>query len=168
MVNDQLSRIISRDKYINCVNIGLISLAGLLLIYFSGLFFNQTDINIETSLGKKAMPAMASLELVKKSEKYYERILTRRKLFIAQSGIVSGEKKDLAVKDVQTDLSLGQLILLGIVSGGQGPQAIISNITNDRSFYCYGGENVEGFIVDQVKSDRVILKKNDETFELRL
>ncbi|MBU1088123.1 MAG: hypothetical protein KKD05_11490 [Candidatus Omnitrophica bacterium] len=168
MANDLLNRIIFKDKYINRVNIGLMFFAGLILIYFSILFFSVQNMDIETKMGKKTMPAIASLELVKKSEKYYERILTRRKLFITQSGINSGQKKDLAVKTEQADLSLGQLQLLGIVSGAQGPQAIISNVTNDRSFYCYGNENVEGFIVKEVKSDRVILKKDDEIFELRL
>ncbi len=106
--------------------------------------------------------------MVKKSIKYYERILTRRKLFIAQAGIRLPKKKDSALRASQSELGLSQLQLLGVVSGAKGPQAIISNLTNDRSFYCYGGEDIEGFIVKEVKSNRVILEKNDETFELRL
>ncbi|MFH1062442.1 MAG: hypothetical protein V1747_06100 [Candidatus Omnitrophota bacterium] len=168
MVNDELSRILFRDKYISRVNIGLIVFAGLLGIYFIFLFSSSTALDIETSLGRKAMPGITSLNLVKKSEKYYERILTRRKLFMAQTGVSSGQKKESSEKTVRSDLKLSELELQGIVSGAQGPQAIISNVTNERSFYCYGGENVEGFIVTEVKSDKVILKKDDEIFELRL
>lgn len=168
MLNDQLSRIIFRGKYINSVNAGLIVCAGLLGIYFIFLIFSSTALDIETSLSKKTMPGITSLNLVKKSEKYYERILTRRQLFIAQTGISSGQIKESVAKTAQADLKLAELQLLGIVSGSKGLQAIISNLTNERSFYCYGGENVEGFIVEEVKSDRVILKKDDEMFELIL
>jgi hypothetical protein len=168
MLNDQLNRIIFRGKYISHVNGGLIVCAGFLGIYFVFLVFSSTALDPQISLSKKAMPGIASLNLVKKSEKYYERILTRRKLFMAQTGISSGQKKETAQKTGQADLKLAELQLLGIVSGAKGLQAIISNLTNERSFYCYGGENVEGFIVEEVRSDKVILKKDDEKFELIL
>ncbi len=168
MVNTESKRIIFRNKYISRVNIGL-SCFGLFLIFYSiFILVAAKELGINTSFKRKTIPAISSLELVKKSEKYYERILTRRKLFTAQTGIRTGQKNNSAQNTVEADSIFSQLLLLGVVSGAQGPQAIISNISNDRSFYCYGGENIAGFIVEQVKADSVILKKDNEMFELRL
>jgi type II secretory pathway component PulC len=168
MLNTELNLIIFRNKYISRVNIGLSCFGLFLILYFMFMLIAVKESGGNASFNQKAIPAISPSEAVKKSEKYYERILTRRKLFTAQTGISAGQKKNAPQNTEQADSGLSDLLLLGVVSGAQGPQAIISNVSNDRSFYCYGGENIEGFIVEQVKSDRVILKKNDETFELRL
>jgi hypothetical protein len=168
MANNQLSQVVFRNKFISRVNLGLIISAGLLAVCFSIMFFSSPVLDMETSFGRKAIQAIMSPKLIKKSEKYYERILSRRKLFAAQTGVNPGQNKDSEEKTTESGSKLSELQLLGIVSGTQGPQAIISNVTNDRSFYCYGGENVEGFIVSEVKTDKVILKKDNQIFELRL
>jgi len=168
MVSTELNRIIFRNKYISRVNIGLSCFFLFLILYFIFMLVAAKELGINTSLKRKAISAISTFELAKKSEKYYERILTRRKLFTGQAGIRTRKKNNSLQAGVQVDLGLSQLLLLGVVSGTQGHQAIISNISNDRSFYCYGGENIEGFIVEEVKSDRVILKKDEEIFELRL
>ena len=108
------------------------------------------------------------LKVIKKSLKFYERILSRERLFISSTGngLVKARPDFPLVAD--PGIQLSDLQLMGIVSGAQGPQAIIANIKTDQSYYCCGGEGIGGFTVKEVLPAKVILEKDEETVELRL
>lgn len=108
------------------------------------------------------------LNLSKKSSKYYQRILGRRELFVAQPGVqikkpVSGSNPEPA-----NQASAEELQLVGIVFGAQGLQAIIIDSKTGKSFYCLGGENINGFTVINVLENKVILERDGESKEIRL
>ena len=107
------------------------------------------------------------LNLSKKSSKYYERILGRRELFAAQSGL-RVKKNTSANSDVAPQAVAEEMQLLGIVSGAQGPQAIIMDPKTGQSFYCSGGEIINGFTVRNILENKVVLEIDGESKELRL
>ena len=112
---------------------------------------------------KEAIGIVPKFKFVKKSVQYYDRILGRDSLFVAQSGAKTAD-----AEPVEAGLQAGDLQLLGIVSGARGLQAIISETKTEQSYYCYAGELIEGIIVKEIFSDKVVLQRNEETFELRL
>ena len=113
---------------------------------------------------KDSIGGVPEFKFVKKSVQYYERVLGRERLFMAQSGTTETDKPE----PVQSGLQVSDLQLMGIVSGARGLQAIISEMKTEQSYYCYAGESIEGILIKEIYSDKVILERNGEKIELRL
>lgn len=62
---------------------------------------------------------------------------------------------------------LKDLSLKGIIAGDK-PQAIIEDEKNKKSFFLYKGESINDITVEDIQSDRVILRVNGEVLELTL
>ena len=62
---------------------------------------------------------------------------------------------------------LKDLSLKGIIAGDK-PQAIIEDEKNKKSYFLYKGESVNDIKVEDIQSDRVILRVNGEVLELTL
>ncbi len=159
----------SFDKTVDRLNLGLVGLFCVLLLVIVFLKFSKPrSVEQIMSATDNARAELPLLKLSKKSSKYYQRILGRRELFVAQPG--------LRVKKVlgRTDLDRGErlrgadLQLLGIVSGAQGPQAILVDSKTGRSFYCSGGEKINDFTVKAVFENKVILERDEELIEIKL
>ena len=169
MLNEQLYSIVFFKRLIKRINVILICTGFLLVIGFAVVLTSSGSNAEKDFLGQRSRIGIIPQKLVKKSVKYYDRILSRRKLFVVQAGTGSDRQPVRARKEQEAGgLDISQFQLLGIVSGSRGQQAIISDIKDDRSFYCYGGENIEGYTVEEVKTDSVLLKKDQQTFELKL
>lgn len=155
------------DKSIDQINIAFALMVFVFLSCIVFLKFSRPE-NIEQIIESthSAASNFQVLNLSKKSSKYYQRILGRRELFVAQAGIKvkkSSRLNALANESIGDDLQL-----LGIVSGAQGPQAIIMDSKSGKSFYCSGGEQISGFTVTDILENKVILKNDGETKEIRL
>ena len=153
-------------RYVDFANIGLILLTGILgaLICFF-YFFAKNDTIIQTNQIVMPSEVVPELKFSKKQLAYYDKILSRKNVFAAQPGL---RKKGKGSFSKSIDAMLEKLQLAGIVSGPQGPQAIINDLSTNRSVYCRNGEMVGGFKVKRVEIDKVILDSDGEEVELRL
>ncbi len=157
------------DKTVDHVNLGLTVMAFVFLSSVLFLKFSKPD-SIERIMASthNAAAEIPLLNVSKKSSKYYQRILGRRELFVAQPGlrlkkIGSQSPQQAGSQSVGDDLQL-----LGIVSGAQGPQAIIMDSKTGQSFYCSGGEKINDFTVRDILENKVILENDGEMKEIRL
>jgi len=155
------------EKNINVLNLilaGSCVLCGFVLCLT--IFNSGKNKIIRLTTQKQIEDVVPDLKLVKKSLKYYERVLGRRKLFVAQPGLKRKiAKKERGLVDMLTG---SDLVLMGIVSGSGGPQAIISNSKTGQSFNCFGGESIDEIKVKEVLTDKVLLEVNGEVVELIL
>ena len=153
------------DKTVDQFNLGLSGLLCVLLISILFIKFSR-PLNVEQIMFSthKTGVELPVLNLSKKSSKYYQRILGRREIFVAQPGL----KLKKAGSGINSVLPREDLQLLGIVSGAQGPQAIVMDSKTGESFYCSGGENINGFTVKSVLENKVILERDGESIEIKL
>lgn len=157
------------DNFVKRINIVLTGLCCLFFIFLVvSVFFKPRGVQGLSSWTQRATADLPESKLSKKSPKYYQRILGRRSLFVAQPGLMDKKIDSQATVFPEGRTNLFDLQIVGIISGPQGLQAIISNEKTGQSFYCWGGENVDGFIVKQVFADKIILEKDDQLFEMRL
>ncbi len=157
------------DKTIGQFNLGLGGLLCVLLVSILFLKFSS-PVNVEQIMSSthKMAAELPVLNLSKKSSKYYQRILGRRELFVAQPGLKI-KKAGSRMNSMLPTQAVGEnLQLMGIVSGAQGPQAIIMDSKTGKSFYCSGGEKINGFTVKHVLENKVILEKDEGSIEIRL
>ena len=108
----------SFDKIVDHVNLGLavlifVFLLSVLFLKFSG----PKNIEQIIALSQNAAAEIPLLNLSKKSSKYYQRILGRRELFIAQPGL-KVKKTGSNGQVISAQIAGDDLQLLGIVSGG--------------------------------------------------
>ena len=160
--------IFASDKTVDQFNLVL---AGLLFVFLMGILFlkfsTAGNVNQIFSLTHSTGAEVPVLNLSKKSSKYYERILGRRELFVAESGLQL--KKESTVNPGLANQAVAEdMQLLGIISGAQGPQAIIMDPKTGKSFYCSGGEIINGFTVKNISENKVVLEIDGESKELRL
>ena len=159
--------LLSFDRTADQINLTLAVLAFVFFVSILFLKFSKPE-NIGDILAstRNVIADFQVLNLSKKSSKYYERILSRRELFAAQTGL----KVQKPEPGHQTqDAAAGEdLQLLGIVTGAQGPQAIIMNTKSGQSYYCSGGEEINGFTVKSILENKVILENDGEMKEIRL
>jgi len=87
--------------------------------------------------------------------------LASRDLFKAPAA-VSKESVSQVSSDKSRDLSLK-----GIIAGDR-PQAIIEDEKNKKTYFLFKGESVSDIKVEDIQSDRVILKVSGEVLELTL
>jgi len=156
------------DKTVDQLNLVLAGLLCILLISILFLKFSS-PVNVEQIMSStyKTSAELPMLKISKKSSKYYQRILGRRELFVAQPGLRI-KKAVSRVAGPADQISGGDLQLMGIVSGAQGPQAILMDTKTSKSFYCLVGEKINGFTVKDVLENKVILEKDGELIEIRL
>lgn len=167
MIKKRITSISISDNIIDKLNLGLLGLVCILLISVVILsIVKPKSVDGILALSNQSTDILPELKLVKKSVKYYERILGRRALFVAQTGITN--KKNEAAVMLDSTASSAELELQGIISGPLGPQAIISNIQTGQSFYCSGGEAIDGFKVKEVLTNKVVLERDGEIFEMKL
>lgn len=99
---------------------------------------------------------------------YYENLFKSKDIF----KFLLKEKNSLQQDKPGTEVDLYEAVskfeLLGIVSAEGRSQALIRNIENGRTFYCTGGEKVNGFVVVEVLADKVILEQEGKRVELKL
>ncbi len=99
---------------------------------------------------------------------YYENLFKRKNLF----KILGKKKAPLPQKETETKVDLEKELskfeLLGIVSSGGKSRALIKNIESGKTFYCTGGEKLDGFTIEDVLDNKVILKQGDWIAELKL
>ena len=147
-------------------------LGGLAFVFLIGILFLKfsTPANVNNIFSSAYSPGaeVPVLNLSKKSSKYYERILGRRELFIAQSGTKEKKTTFVANSGLANQAMREDMQLLGIVTGAQGPQAIIIDPKSGQSIYCSGGEMINGFTVRKILENKVILEIDGELKELRL
>lgn len=157
------------DKTVDQFNLGLGVLLCVLL--FSVLFLKYSSPGYNSyiiSPAHKAEAELPVLNLAKKSDKYYERILGRRELFVAQPGLELKKAASLSSEELPNQIGGEDLQLMGIVSGAQGPQAILMDPKTGKSFYCSGGEKINGFTVINVMENKVILEIDGQSKEIKL
>lgn len=103
-----------------------------------------------------------------KSLSFYENLFKSKKIF----KVLGKEETSFQQRGVELQISLekefSKFELLGIVSSGGRSQALIKDNTSGRTFYCSGGEKIDGFIVKEVLSDKVILERGEWAAELRI
>ncbi|MFH1459226.1 MAG: type II secretion system protein N [Candidatus Omnitrophota bacterium] len=154
-------------KATDIINLIFGVIAGIcLIILFSFMFSGTKNLDILQNSQNKKVGVNLELKSFKKPIQYYERILSRRRLFLGQG--LSETNKPASINTEQFNLRFSDLQLLGVVSGAKGPQAIINDAKTDQSYYCSGNEEVGGFYVKEVLPNKVILELNGEKLELRL
>lgn len=103
-----------------------------------------------------------------KNVSYYEKLFKSKNLF----KVLGKKKAPLPQKKIEVEIDLEKELskfeLLGIVSSGGRSQALIKNMESGKTFYCSGGERLNGFVVKEVLADKVILKQGEWIAELRL
>lgn len=99
---------------------------------------------------------------------YYENLFKGKNLF----KILSKKKTPLPQKKtepkVDLEKELSKFELLGIVSSSGKSKALIKNTKSGKTFYCTGGEKIDGFVIKEVLDNKVILEQGDQIAELRL
>ena len=152
---------------VNWLNIAIAVIAlvqiGFLLL---GTFGNPKQIRLDMSAQYQGKSTGNEFKVSKKSKEYYERILSRRKLFVAQPGVKQRTEAKASLQ--QLGFGAADLQLLGVVSGVNGPQAIISESSSGKTIYCNLNDSVNGFVVVEILSKKVILDFNGERLELHL
>jgi hypothetical protein len=108
-----------------------------------------------TSFAENLMPESRSF-----SE--YEAVFEKRQLFKASAG--SGEGTFLAL--VGTRKMLENLTLLGVILSGQNYRALIRDKKAKSVSIYQKGDEIGGFVIDEIKPDKVLLKCNEEIIEL--
>ncbi|MFH2139030.1 MAG: type II secretion system protein N [Candidatus Omnitrophota bacterium] len=157
---------VQRLRYLDIINTLLTcGLLVLIMAVISLKFMGKNDNILNLKYSAEQTGIIPELKIFKKPLDYYEKILSRKDLFIGQPQVKNLKSK---VTGANNGGQLSELELMGIVSGPQGPQAIINNSKTDRSFYCQGGENLGDFTVKKVYLDRVLLERDGEELELRL
>jgi type II secretory pathway component PulC len=91
----------------------------------------------------------------------YEAIFSSRKLFFSSLVETTTEKKP----EVSSSLKFS---LIGVVSSRGKYQALIRNTANNRDYYCFQGDVIEGMEVKEIYQDRVVLEAEGKVWELRL
>jgi len=154
-------------KIADFVNIALGIIGGLLLIScLSFVFRGVKDPNLLKKNIDSRITMNLDFESLKKPIQFYERILSRRRLFVGQG--VSRRAKSAHVGTTQFSSRISDFQLLGVISGAKGPQAIINDSKINQVYYCSSDEEVGGFYVKEVLPNKVILELNGEKMELRL
>ena len=151
-------------SYVKFINISLIAI---LIIIAAVLIFDVINFNLKR-------PELVA-EIAPKAEERQEpqlqpsqelsvdpKLLGSRDLFKASAAAVSPG----AVPQASYD-KLKELSLKGIIAG-EKPQAIIEDEKNKKSYFLYKGESVNNIKVEDIQSDRVILRVNGEVLELTL
>jgi len=103
-----------------------------------------------------------------KNSSYYENLFNKKNIFkaLAVKQALAPVQKIKSEKNLEQEFSMFEL--LGVVSSGGKSQALIENVNSGKTFYCVGGERLNGFVVKEVLDNKVILEQGDRTFELRL
>ena len=158
-----------RMSYFDAFNTILIITAFTLLCMFFGmLFIGQKNINLKEEISLGQAELLPELKFLKKPITYYTQILERRGVFAAFIDSTLKKRKSEFLPQATLESQISDLQLQGIISGAQGPQAIVTNNKLNRSYYCVGGELIAGFKVQEVQPDKVILELDGEKIELKL
>ncbi|MFH1857124.1 MAG: hypothetical protein ABH836_07910 [Candidatus Omnitrophota bacterium] len=109
------------------------------------------------------------IKVPEKKLDYYLNIFKGKELFktIVKEKIPVAEKSE---NDVLMDLrkELSKYELVGVISSDGVSKALIKDTQTGKTFYCSGGENMDGFLVKDVLPNKVILEKEGRTLELGL
>ena len=139
----------------------------------------QKYYRVQAGFVSNRLPSASNRQLSQKEIRYkpksdsknishYEKLFKKKNLF----KVLGKAKAPLPKKETKTNITLQQELakfeLLGIVSSAGKSQALIKNIESGKTFYCTGGERLNGFIIKEVLDDKVILGQEDWTSELRL
>jgi len=158
-----------RMGYFDVLNTFLIITAFILLcVFFGVLFIGQKNIYLKEKISLRPTELLPELKFLKKPITYYTQILERRGVFVAFMGSTLEKIRSGFLPPGTLESQSSDLQLQGIISGAQGPQAIVTNNKTNRSYYCVGGELIAGFKVQEVQPDKVILEVDGEKIELKL
>ena len=156
-----------KNKYLNILIITFsIIFAGLIFLLLSIMFESKKDISFVSVVKNDGITKVSKLKLRKHPLDYYDKILSKEKLFVVYGG--RNKKSKLTPVSMLGEISISQLSLQGVVSGAKGPQAIILDTKTDQTFFCYSGDSVGDFNIIEVRDDRALLEKDAQEFELRL
>ena len=168
MTKNKITVLPRYDRIVDAFNIVLsVSLCILVLVGVLMRFNSYSNVEKILADSRHSVSDLPILKFSKKSAKYYQRILGRRQIFAAQPsmGIKKNSISLLGEKGLARNIDFK---LLGIISGAQGPQAILVDPKTGKSFYCSGGEIINGFTVKDVMETKVILQNADQNIEIRL
>lgn len=94
---------------------------------------------------------------------FYLEPAKRRQIFISAAEQQSAQQP---LKQVNKDL-IKDINLVGIITG-DNPQAVIENKKTQKSYYLYKGGYIDEFQVEDILEGKVILKYDNQKFELYL
>ena len=127
----------------------------ILLLFF--LFLNlKKNFSMEIATSQEVDLKKEEIKTIPFSK--YKSILSQRKLFKKSEGSL---EKSLS----GTPLNL---VLLGIISASDNPQAMLKNSETGNTHNCYEGDSVSGFKIKEIQKNKVILESGERILELKL
>jgi len=151
---------LSDPNILKSVNKYLMALLGILTVYLIyDISFVKPYKNVRTLIGKKGSVKEDTVNEIKKEipsnikdYSYYLNEISGKQIFgqIASSG--ESTSAVAAVSDDTTD----NFALAGIVAG-KSPQAIVQNKKNEKIYYLNKGDSLDGYIVEEISKNKVIL-----------
>jgi hypothetical protein len=128
--------------------------------------FIPIDLNFFASAKGNSFPmdAQYTADFVQKPRPFseYEENFRKRNLFTAS--LVSEEIAALA--HIGTREMLQNMSLIGIIATGSGYRAIINDKKEKKSTIYKEGDEIAGFTIETIKSNKVIFRYAEGTFEL--
>lgn len=120
-------------------------------------FFPSEDV-------QKEVRDMTKAEV--KSKEYYVNLFGTKNLF----RVLAKEKSSFSVEEamVDSEMELARFELLGIVSSGGAAKALIKDTRSGKTFYGAVGEKLATFAIKEIMSNKIILEREGEIFELKL
>lgn len=97
---------------------------------------------------------------------YYSDILNSRNIFLSQE-YKQEDTNNPAVLNIALEQLLGNYSLLGIVNDFK-PQAIIEDKNSKKTYFLNKGQFINNIKIEDIKDGKVILKSQNQTFELGL
>ena len=151
---DQSKTKIGKDlRIFTKVNIILFGIIGIMaIIFLADVFIFKDNSSEETALDIQAKMPQAQPQLSTNEKE-------------AEIPAQNMPEKEIAVKKISKEEILGNLSLLGIITGDNN-QAVIEDKTLKKTFFLYKGDSIGELKVYEIKNSVVILDYKGEKIEL--
>lgn len=147
-----------------------IVLCGALMYLLADFVFIKPYKNIKSLVSKtvteeavKAAAARAEPAVMARDYSSYSSAISGKSIFGQSQGQSQGPSGDIAVSGDISDT----IRLVGIVAG-DSPQAIIEDKKSNKTYYLNKGQSFNGYLVDEILEDRVILDCDGKKISLFL
>lgn len=141
------------------------------VVYF--LWSCVTPFFAQKRLASLNAPAGRSLELVSqagvdnKPYEFYGEGINARQIFASPAAEEAQGAAPAAAAAVSTEELLNNLQLLGVLSG-VSPQAVVEDKKAQKTYYLSKGQAIGELVVEDIQEGKIMIKRNNERFELHL
>ena len=155
-------------KLVNKYLMALLAILAIYLIY--DISFARPYKDVRTVIGRENGTKENAVKKIKeetssnvKDYSYYLNEISGKQIFGQQVSAGESSSGVAAVSDETTD----NFVLAGIVAG-KSPQAIIQNKKNEKVYYLNKGDSLDGYIVEEISENKVVLNRDGKKTALFL